>query len=89
MVSPDDTFLAEEVVLRSVEVQQLLLSRYGISDMSLVVCDPWYYGDRYGASHLPAPSLRFGCMSGWLQPCYHIAEGPAKPCMGSSPHTMP
>ena len=48
MVSPDDTFLAEEVVLSSPEVQQLLLSRYGISDPSKVVCDPWYYGDRYG-----------------------------------------
>ena len=51
MVSPDDTFLAEEVVLKSAEVQKLLLSRYGISDMSEVVCDPWYYGDRCGESH--------------------------------------
>ena len=51
MVSPDDTFLAEEVVLKSAEVQKLLLSRYGISDMSKVVCDPWYYGDRYGEDH--------------------------------------
>ena len=51
MVSPDDTFLAEEVVLKSAEVQKLLLSRYGISDMSKVVCDPWYYGDRYGEYH--------------------------------------
>ena len=46
MVSSDDTFLAEELVLGSPKVQRLLRERYGITDMSLVVCDPWYYGER-------------------------------------------
>ena len=46
MVSTDDTLLAEELVLASPVVRQLLRERYGIRDMSLVVADPWYYGER-------------------------------------------
>ena len=30
-------------------IQKLLKERYGVTNMALVACDPWYYGDRYGA----------------------------------------
>ena len=53
MVSCDDTLEAEEVVLRDPGVQKLLRERYGITDMSLVAADPWYYGDRYGECLVP------------------------------------
>lgn len=41
LASPDDCFLAEEIVKANVEVQSLLKEKYGITDMSMVVCDPW------------------------------------------------
>ena len=48
MISADDTTDAEELVVNDPGVQKLLRERYGITDMSMVAADPWYYGDRYG-----------------------------------------
>ncbi|GAX83474.1 hypothetical protein CEUSTIGMA_g10899.t1 [Chlamydomonas eustigma] len=41
LATPDDCFEAEAVGKADVEVQRLLQERYGITDMSLVVFDPW------------------------------------------------
>jgi primary-amine oxidase len=41
MFTPDDCDVAELIVQESTEVQQALLERYGITDMSRVACDPW------------------------------------------------
>jgi primary-amine oxidase len=41
MFTPDDCDVAERIVQESAEVQQALLERYGIEDMSRVACDPW------------------------------------------------
>ena len=39
--SPDDCFLAEDIVKADEEVASLLKERYGIEDLALVACDPW------------------------------------------------
>ena len=41
MFTPDDCDLAEKIAKESVELQAVLKERYGITDMSRVVCDPW------------------------------------------------
>jgi len=41
MFTPDDCDLAEEIAKKSLELQTALKERYGITDMSRVVCDPW------------------------------------------------
>lgn len=42
MLTPDDCFLAEEIVQSSEEVQKVLKERYSIDDISkTVACDPW------------------------------------------------
>lgn len=40
MLTPDDCFDAEEVAKADAGVRKLLAAR-GITDLSLVVCDPW------------------------------------------------
>ena len=48
-------------------IQKLLKDRYGVTDMALVACDPWYYGDRYGAPELlPLPCMQCSGMCGIL-----------------------
>ncbi|KAK9802672.1 hypothetical protein WJX73_003875 [Symbiochloris irregularis] len=54
MVSADDTEEAEEIVANDPGVRKILRERYGITDMSMVAADPWYYGDRYVSD----PSLK-------------------------------
>eukprot|EP00188_Purpureofilum_apyrenoidigerum_P006075 Plantae.Rhodophyta-Purpureofilum_apyrenoidigerum.ctg8779.p1 GENE.Plantae.Rhodophyta-Purpureofilum_apyrenoidigerum.ctg8779~~Plantae.Rhodophyta-Purpureofilum_apyrenoidigerum.ctg8779.p1 ORF type:complete len:649 (+),score=102.63 Plantae.Rhodophyta-Purpureofilum_apyrenoidigerum.ctg8779:157-2103(+) len=39
--TPDDCFLAEEIVKSDVKVQELVKSKYDICDLDLLVCDPW------------------------------------------------
>lgn len=58
MVSADDTQDAEDIVAQDPGVQKLLRERYGITDMTMVAADPWYYGDRYGESHACSCSIR-------------------------------
>ncbi len=56
MVTIEDCVEAEELVKADKGIQALLRERYGITDMSMVAADPWFYGDRFGelpACHLP------------------------------------
>ena len=42
MLTPDDCFLAENIVKQSKEVQTVLMERYGITDFNTqVAADPW------------------------------------------------
>lgn len=41
LATPDDCFESERIAKADPEVQKLLLDKYGISDLSMVVCDPW------------------------------------------------
>ena len=41
MFTPDDCDLAEKIAKESLQLQAALKERYGITDMSRVVCDPW------------------------------------------------
>lgn len=41
MLTPEDCHLAEVIVHSDTQVQKVLLDRYGITDVSTVVCDPW------------------------------------------------
>ena len=41
MAHPEDCLLAEEVAKNDYEVQRKLRKEYGITDLSLVACDPW------------------------------------------------
>ncbi|CAM9540325.1 unnamed protein product, partial [Discosporangium mesarthrocarpum] len=41
LISPDDCFLAEEIVKGDEKVAALLKERYGIEDLALLACDPW------------------------------------------------
>jgi primary-amine oxidase len=52
MVTIEDCMEAEEIVKADAGMQALLKQRYGITDMAMVAADPWYYGDRFGASPL-------------------------------------
>ena len=49
MVTVDDCIEAEEIFKEDAEVQRCLRERYGIHDITEVACDPWYYGERFGA----------------------------------------
>jgi len=41
LLTPEDCFLAEEIIQSSEEMAKLIFERYGITDMSRVACDPW------------------------------------------------
>jgi primary-amine oxidase len=41
LLTPDDCDLAESIVQSSVEMQRIVLERYGIQDMKRIACDPW------------------------------------------------
>jgi hypothetical protein len=41
LLSPDDCFDAEAIVKGDAGVVELLASRYGLTDLALVACDPW------------------------------------------------
>ena len=41
LLTPEDCLLAEEIVKADPEVAALLRDDYGITDLSLVACDPW------------------------------------------------
>jgi hypothetical protein len=56
MVTIEDCVEAEELVKADPGIRALLKERYGVTDMALVACDPWYYGDRFGA---PLPVFLF------------------------------
>ena len=47
MVTIEDCVEAEEIVKADEGIQALLRERYGITDMSMVAADPWFYGDRF------------------------------------------
>lgn len=51
LATPDDCFDAEEIVKSDPEIKALLQDKYGITDLSMVVCDPW-------SVHLPPPHLK-------------------------------
>lgn len=48
MVTIEDCVEAEEIVKADEGIKALLKERYGITDMSMVAADPWFYGDRFG-----------------------------------------
>ena len=48
MVTIEDCVEAEEIVKSDEGIKALLKERYGITDMSMVAADPWFYGDRFG-----------------------------------------
>lgn len=70
MVSADDTEEAEDIVANDPGVRKILKERYGITDMSMVAADPWYYGDRYGElmhHYIPSPACKHAvqaCLQG-------------------------
>lgn len=41
LITPDDCVEAEAIAKSDPEVQRLLRERYGVTDLSLVCCDPW------------------------------------------------
>ena len=41
LASPDECFLAEDIVKKDPKVQALMKERYGVEDMGRLVCDPW------------------------------------------------
>lgn len=41
LCTPDDCIDAENIAKADAQVQSLLKERYGLTDMSLVICDPW------------------------------------------------
>ena len=47
MVTIEDCIVAEQIVQEDATVQRLCKERYGITNIEEVVCDPWYYGERY------------------------------------------
>jgi primary-amine oxidase len=51
LATPDDCFDAEAIVKADHVVQKLLQDKYGITNMDLVVCDPW-------SVHLPPTHLK-------------------------------
>ena len=57
MVTIEDCVEAEELVKADPSIRALLKERYGVTDMALVACDPWYYGDRFGAHSHAVPGL--------------------------------
>ena len=42
MLTADEGQEAEALVLGDPVVQRLVTSRYGVTDLSLVICDPWH-----------------------------------------------
>ena len=52
MVTIEDCVEAEEIVKADEGIRALLKDRYGITDMSMVAADPWFYGDRFGERHI-------------------------------------
>ena len=67
MVTIEDCVEAEELVKADKGIRALLKDRYGITDMSMVAADPWFYGDRYGKrlwSPSDPPSLHRNLL-GW------------------------
>ena len=57
MVTVDDTIEAEYIFKEDATVKRMVRELYGILDVNEVACDPWYYGDRFGASSPPITSL--------------------------------
>jgi len=41
LASPDDCLESEQIVKADAEIQKLLLEKYGITDLSMICCDPW------------------------------------------------
>jgi primary-amine oxidase len=41
LLTPEDCLLAEELVKADPEIAAMLRDDYGITDLSLVACDPW------------------------------------------------
>ena len=88
LLTPEDCLLAEEIVKADPEVAAMLRDDYGITDLSLVACDPWS-GARATASVLPplcacmespAPALAgtdAACAKvfGWVQTVLHWCHG--------------
>lgn len=54
MVTIEDCVEAEEIVKADPGIRQLLKERYGLTDMSMVAADPWFYGDRFRECICPA-----------------------------------
>ena len=59
LLTPDDCFLAEDIVQQSDEVKRVLEERYGITDISRVACDPWsvHLASDQDIEHLVQPKL--------------------------------
>lgn len=51
LASPDDCFDAEAIAKADPEVIELLATKYGLTDLDLVVCDPW-------SVHMPPEHLK-------------------------------
>lgn len=45
-VTMDDCFLAEELLKKNAEFASFVEARYGVTDLDLLACDPWYSGIR-------------------------------------------
>ena len=52
---PDDCFMAEDIAKKDPEVQRKLRDDYGITDLSLVACDPWSGAPRLPRMSAPRP----------------------------------
>eukprot|EP00884_Botryococcus_braunii_P004086 jgi/Botrbrau1/13679/Bobra.0378s0010.1 len=58
MVTVDDCLDAEDICKADEKFRRVIKERYGIVDLDLVACDPWYYGDRYMYAEDPMPDGR-------------------------------
>ena len=69
MVTIEDCVEAEELVKADKGIRALLKDRYGITDMSMVAADPWFYGDRYGKRLWSPSDLRLCTGISWAGEC--------------------
>ena len=58
LLTPEDCLLAEEIVKADPNIAAMLHDDYGITDLSLVACDPWSGGE-------PPPYCSTTCSADW------------------------
>ena len=61
LLTPEDCILAEDIAKADPEVAAMVKEAYGITDLSLLACDPW--SGRFMLFFLMTSSINF-CMIG-------------------------
>ena len=66
LLTPEDCVLAEDIAKADAEVAAMVKEAYGITDLSLLACDPWSGVPARLPDHLPASAqlctLNHTCM---------------------------